>query len=108
MGHTFYHFDSEEAHWNSSREYAGGNTGYRPGIKGGYFPVAPLASLHDIRPEMCKTLEQVGIQVEVHHHEVANADQCETGTQFNPLPRQTDKLPTKRTVSKKDANNTGK
>src|SRR3546814_12440030 len=61
MGHTFFHIDSEEAHWNSSREYAGGNTGYRPGIKGGYFPVAPLDSLHDIRAEMCKTLEQVGI-----------------------------------------------
>ena len=57
MGHTFFHIDSEEAHWNSGREYAGGNTGYRPGIKGGYFPVAPLDSLHDIRAEMCKTLE---------------------------------------------------
>ena len=42
MGHTFFHIDSEEAAWNSGREYAGGNTGYRPGVKGGYFPVAPL------------------------------------------------------------------
>ena len=42
MGHTFFHIDSEEAHWNSGREYEGGNTGYRPMVKGGYFPVAPL------------------------------------------------------------------
>jgi glutamine synthetase len=41
MGHTFFHIDSEEAHWNSGREYDGGNTGYRPMVKGGYFPVAP-------------------------------------------------------------------
>ena len=85
MGHTFFHIDSEEAHWNSAKEYEGGNSGYRPGIKGGYFPVAPLDSLHDLRAEMCKTLEQVGIEVEVHHHEVANAGQCEIGTKFNSL-----------------------
>src|SRR6476659_8564407 len=60
MGHTFFHVDSEEAPWNSGREYEGGNTGYRPMVKGGYFPVAPLDT-HDIRAEMCKTLEQVGI-----------------------------------------------
>jgi glutamine synthetase len=92
MGHTFFHIDSEEAHWNSATEYAGGNSGYRPGIKGGYFPVAPLDSLHDIRAEMCRTLEQVGIEVEVHHHEVANAGQCEIGTRFNSLLRKADEL----------------
>ena len=85
MGHTFFHIDSEEAHWNSGREYEGGNTGYRPMVKGGYFPVAPLDSLHDLRAEMCKTLEAVGIEVEVHHHEVANAGQCEIGTKFSTL-----------------------
>ena len=85
MGHTFFKIDSEEAAWNSGDEYEGGNTGYRPGVKGGYFPVAPLDSLHDIRAEMCKTLEAVGIEVEVHHHEVANAGQCEIGTKFNTL-----------------------
>ena len=63
MGHTFFHVDSEEAAWNSGREYDGGNTGYRPMVKGGYFPVAPLDSLHDLRAEMCKTLEEVGMEV---------------------------------------------
>lgn len=92
MGHTFYKIDSEEAHWNSATDYAGGNSGLRPGIKGGYFPVPPVDSLHDIRAEMCKTLEQVGIEVEVHHHEVANAGQCEIGTRFNTLVRKADEL----------------
>src|SRR3546814_15228468 len=98
MGHTFFHIDSEEAHWNSSREYAGGNTGYRPGIKRGYFPVAPLDSLHDIRAAMCKTPEQVGIQVEVHHHEVAHAGQCEIGTTSTSLTRKADELLTQKYV----------
>ncbi len=82
MGHTFFEVDSEEAHWNSKKKYEGGNTGYRPGLKGGYFPVAPTDSLHDIRAEMCKELMAAGQEVEVHHHEVANAGQCEIGTTF--------------------------
>ncbi len=108
MGHTFFHVDSEEAAWNSGREYAGGNTGYRPGVKGGYFPVAPLDSLHDIRAQMCKTLEQVGIEVEVHHHEVANAGQCEIGTKFSSLTRKADELQTMKYVIKNVAHRHGK
>src|SRR3546814_5486368 len=69
MGHTFFEVDSEEAHWNSKKKYEGGNSGYRPGLKGGYFPVAPTDSLHDLRAEMCKILTSLGIEVEVHHHE---------------------------------------
>src|SRR3546814_12628525 len=84
MGHTFFHIDSEEAHWNSAKEYAGGNSGYRPGIKGGYFQVAPLDSLHDLRAEMCKTLEAVGIEVAVHHHAVAHQGQCAIAPRFQP------------------------
>ena len=108
MGHTFFHVDSEEAAWNSGKEYEGGNTGYRPGVKGGYFPVAPLDSLHDIRAEMCKTLEQVGIEVEVHHHEVANAGQCEIGTKFNTLTRKGDELLTMKYIIKNVAHRNGK
>ena len=108
MGHTFFHVDSEEAAWNSGREYAGGNTGYRPGVKGGYFPVAPLDSLHDIRAEMCKTLEAVGIEVEVHHHEVANAGQCEIGTKFSSLVQKADDLLTMKYVIKNVAHRNGK
>src|SRR5690606_39814861 len=64
MGHTFFHVDSEEAAWNSSREYPGGNSGWRPGVKGGYLPTPPVDSLHDLRAEMCKVLEQIGIRSE--------------------------------------------
>ncbi|MEN1961253.1 type I glutamate--ammonia ligase [Luteimonas sp. MJ246] len=108
MGHTFFHVDSEEAAWNSGRDYEGGNTGYRPGVKGGYFPVAPLDSLHDIRAEMCKTLDAMGVETEVHHHEVANAGQCEIGTRFNSLTRKADELLTTKYVVKNVAHRNGK
>jgi glutamine synthetase len=92
MGNTFFHVESEEAAWNTGKEYEGGNSGYRPGVKGGYFPVPPVDSLHDIRSEMVKTLEQIGIEVEVHHHEVATAGQCEIGTKFNSMVKKADEL----------------
>ena len=92
MGNTFFHVESEEAAWNSGKDYEGGNSGYRPGVKGGYFPVPPVDSLHDIRAEMVKTLEQIGIEVEVHHHEVATAGQCEIGTKFNSMVKKADEL----------------
>ena len=108
MGHTFFHVDSEEAHWNSATEYAGGNTGYRPMVKGGYFPVGPLDSLHDLRAEMCKTLAAVGQEVEVHHHEVANAGQCEIGVKFKTLVKKADELTTMKYVVKNVAHRNGK
>ncbi|MGY1411142.1 MULTISPECIES: type I glutamate--ammonia ligase [unclassified Luteimonas] len=92
MGHTFFHVESEEAAWNTGKEYEGGNSGYRPGVKGGYFPVPPTDSLHDLRAEMVKTLEQIGIETEVHHHEVATAGQCEIGTKFNSMVKKADEL----------------
>ncbi|TYT26360.1 type I glutamate--ammonia ligase [Luteimonas viscosa] len=92
MGNTFFQVESEEAAWNTGKEYEGGNSGYRPGVKGGYFPVPPTDSLHDLRAEMVKTLEQIGIEVEVHHHEVATAGQCEIGTKFNSLVKKADEL----------------
>lgn len=108
MGHTFFHIESEEAHWNSAREYSSGNTGHRPGVKGGYFPVPPLDSLHDLRAEMCKVLEQIGIETEVHHHEVANAGQCEIGTKFNSLVKKADELMATKYVIKNVAHRNGK
>ncbi len=92
MGNTFFHVESEEAAWNTGKEYEGGNSGYRPGVKGGYFPVPPTDSLHDLRAEKVKTLEQIGIETEVHHHEVATAGQCEIGTKFNSLVKKADEL----------------
>src|SRR5690606_36963268 len=107
-GHTFFHIASEEALWNSSRDYSGRNTAYRPGIMGGYFPVAPLASLHDIRSELCMTPEHDGIEVEVHHHEAANAGQCEIGTKFIALTRKADALLTMKYIIKTVAPRNGK
>ncbi|WP_447729358.1 type I glutamate--ammonia ligase [Pseudoxanthomonas suwonensis] len=108
MGHTFFEIESEEAAWNSGTKYETGNTGYRPGVKGGYFPVGPADSLHDLRAEMCKTLEEAGIEVEVHHHEVATAGQCEIGTKFNTLVKKADELLTLKYIVKNVAHRNGK
>jgi glutamine synthetase len=81
---------SEEAPWSSSQEFEGGNIGHRPPVKGGYFPVPPVDSLQDIRSAMCIALEEMGVEVEVHHHEVAAAGQNEIGTKFNTLVKRAD------------------
>jgi len=92
MGHCSYQIDSEEAAWSSNRMYEEGNIGHRPGVKGGYFPVPPVDSLHDIRSAMCLAMEEMGLKVEVHHHEVATAGQCEIGVAFNTLVRKSDEV----------------
>ena len=81
---------SEEAAWSSADEFDGGNTGHRPGVKGGYFPVPPVDSYQDVRAAMCNALEEMGVPVEVHHHEVATAGQCEIGTKFSTLVQRAD------------------
>jgi len=82
--------DSDEASWSTGEKIEGGNMGHRPAVKGGYFPVPPVDSLQDIRSEMCLILEQMGVPVEVHHHEVAGAGQCEIGTMFSTLVQRAD------------------
>jgi glutamine synthetase type I len=81
---------SEEAAWASAEKFEGGNIGHRPRVKGGYFPVPPVDSLQDVRSAMCLALEAMGVEVEVHHHEVGTAGQCEIGTKFNTLTRRAD------------------
>ena len=82
---------SEEAEWESNNTYDGaGNLGHRPRVKGGYFPVPPVDSLQDLRSQMCLTLEEMGVPVEVHHHEVAGAGQNEIGTKFSSLTQRAD------------------
>ncbi len=92
MSGAHYKIDSSEAGWNSEKVYQDGNFGHRPGVKGGYFPVPPVDSLHDIRSAMCVALEEMGLKTEVHHHEVATAGQCEIGVGFNSLVRKADEV----------------
>jgi len=92
MQGAFYAIDSAEGAWNTSRSYDDSNTGHRPAVKGGYFPVPPVDSLHDLRAAMCLAMEEMGVETEVHHHEVATAGQCEIGTVFNTLVRKADEV----------------
>jgi glutamine synthetase type I len=81
---------SSEAPWSSGVDREEGNMGHRPPIKGGYFPVPPVDSLQDIRSAMCLAMEEMGVEVEVHHHEVAAPGQCEIGTKFASLVKRAD------------------
>jgi glutamine synthetase len=90
MSGAFYKVDSDEAEWNSEKVYEDGNIGHRPGLKGGYFPVPPVDALNDLRAAMCLAMEEMNLPVEVHHHEVATAGQCEIGTEFNTLTKRAD------------------
>jgi glutamine synthetase len=87
----YYFVDSTEGQWNTGRA-EGPNLGYKPRYKEGYFPVPPMDSQQDIRSEMVLLMEQVGIQVETHHHEVATAGQAEIDMRFDSLVKMADKL----------------
>ncbi|WP_225784027.1 type I glutamate--ammonia ligase [Xenophilus sp. Marseille-Q4582] len=90
MSGSFVKIDVDEAPWNTGKKYESGNSGHRPTVKGGYFPVPPVDSSQDIRAEISLVLESLGIPVEVFHHEVAGAGQNEIGTKFSTLVERAD------------------
>jgi glutamine synthetase len=89
---AFYEVDSIQGAWNSGTPYDSDNKGHRPGLKGGYFPVPPVDAFQDIRAAMCKACEEMGLTVEVHHHEVATGGQCEIGIGANTLVKKADEV----------------
>lgn len=107
MGSAFYQVESTEAAWNSGREYDDSNTGHRPAVKGGYFASPPVDSQADVRSEMCLVLADLGIDVELHHHEVGTAGQGELTARYNTLVRKADEVQTFKYVVFNVAHNHG-
>jgi glutamine synthetase len=88
---AFYEIDSIEGTWNTGRD-EGPNLGYKPRHKEGYFPVPPTDKFQDLRTKMVLTLEELGIETEAQHHEVATAGQSEIDMRFKPLLQMADQL----------------
>jgi glutamine synthetase len=98
-----FQIDSPEASWNTGPQNGHDNLGYRVPAKGGYFPVPPVDTLQDVRSEITKYLEEWGAKVEMHHHEVASAGQCEIDLRFDSLVAMADKLLTYKYVVRNTA-----
>src|SRR5436305_3373000 len=104
--HGFYSIDAEEGRWNSGRE--NNNLGYRPRYKEGYFPVPPMDHYQDLRTEMVMTMQNCGLEVECHHHEVATGGQTEIDLKFDSLVNSADHMLLYKYVVKNVANQYGK
>ncbi len=104
----YYYVDSIEGRWNSGRKEEGGNLGYKPRYKEGYFPVAPTDTSQDMRSEMLLTMAECGVPIEKHHHEVATGGQCELGIRFDTLVQSADNLMIYKYVIKNVARKYGK
>ena len=107
MNKVSFEVDADDASWNSDTQYEIGNMGHRPTIKGGYFPVNPTDSSHDLRGEMLSTMKRMGMKVDKHHHEVASC-QHELGLIFGSLTHQADELQKYKYVIHNVANAYGK
>lgn len=89
--HGFYHIESEEGFWASGEDEPP-NLGYKPRYKEGYFPTPPMDHMQNLRSEMVKTLKELGIGVEVHHHEVGTAGQAEIDMRYDALTHMADNV----------------
>ncbi|MGH9191523.1 MAG: type I glutamate--ammonia ligase [Acidimicrobiales bacterium] len=103
----YYFIESVEAAWNTGRE-ENPNLGYKPRYKEGYFPVPPMDHFQDLRSEMILVLERLGVEIEIHHHEVGTAGQAEIDMRFDSLLRMADKLMLYKYVVKNVARQAGK
>jgi glutamine synthetase len=104
--HGFYFIDAEEGRWNSGR--VENNLGYRPRYKEGYFPVPPTDHYQDLRSEMVVTMQNAGLKVECHHHEVASGGQTEIDLKYNSLVKSADAMLLYKYIVKNVANQYGK
>ena len=105
---SYFHLDAKSAAWNTGREEEGGNLGYKPRAKGGYFPVTPTDHYADLRDEMAVKLEQAGMVVERGHHEVGSAGQAEINYKFGSLLESADNLVLFKYIIKNTAHAAGK
>ena len=106
--HTgYYSIDSVEGAWNTAR-FEEPNLGYKPSFKGGYFPVSPTDTYHDLRGEMVYELMKLGVEIEAHHHEVATGGQAEIDMKFNELTVMADQFMWYKYVIKNVAKRHGK
>ncbi len=92
INYSFYFIDSREGSWNMGKDEGEPNLGHKIRPKEGYFPVPPADTMQDIRSEIVLAMESAGVEVEVHHHEVATAGQAEIDMRFDTLTRMGDKL----------------
>jgi len=104
---SYYKIDSVEGAWNTNRSEEP-NLGYKPGYKGGYFPVSPSDTYHNLRGEMVQQLMQAGIVIEAHHHEVATGGQCEIDMKYTDLVTMADQFMWYKYIIKNVARNHGK
>jgi glutamine synthetase len=104
----YYHIDAVEGVWNSGSEEGGKNLGYKPRYKEGYFPLPPMDHYQDLRSEMVLNLQKVGIEVEVHHHEVGTAGQAEIDIRYDTLLKTADNVMKYKYVIKNTARQAGK
>ncbi|MBN1795622.1 MAG: type I glutamate--ammonia ligase [Sedimentisphaerales bacterium] len=106
--HTgMYRIDSVEGAWNTAR-FEEPNLGYKPSFKGGYFPVSPTDTYHDLRGEMVYEMMKIGIRIEAHHHEVATAGQAEIDMEFCDLIKMCDQFMWFKYIIKNVAKRNGK